>query len=51
MTAIRNKLILYKTYEKLPISLVKEIEEYLLNSTKIEDFQKLLERVETGLKK
>jgi hypothetical protein len=51
LTAIRNKLIVYKTYEKLPNDLIKEIENCLLTKTKIEDFERILEKVEYGLKK
>ena len=38
-------------YEKLPYDIVTEIEEVLLNKSKIEDFEKMLQKVEDLLVK
>jgi hypothetical protein len=51
LLGIRNKLIVYKTYEKLPYDIVTEIEDVLLNKSKIEDFEKMLQKVEDLLVK
>ena len=46
---IKNKLIVYKTYERLAFDLIKEIEDALLNKHKLEDFERLLEKVENSI--
>jgi hypothetical protein len=51
IVGIKNKLILYKTYDKLADDMVKEIEDVLLTRSKLEDFEKLLSKVEFILKK
>jgi hypothetical protein len=49
LTAIKNKLIVYKTYEKLPYELIQEIQSCLLNKTKEEDLLNLLKKIESKL--
>jgi hypothetical protein len=49
IVSIKNKLIVLKTYRKISNELTKEIEDAMLNKTKIEDFEKLLSKVESGL--
>ena len=51
LTSIKNKLIIYKTTEKLPPDIVLQIQELLLNGRKLEEFQTLLERVEKLIQK
>jgi len=51
ITNIKNKLIVYKTTEKLPIEVIQEIQDVLLNKRKIEDFESLLNKVESLIKK
>ena len=45
LTNIKNELIIYKTTEKLPSEVIKEIQDTLLYGKKIEDFKSLLLRV------
>jgi hypothetical protein len=47
LTEIKNKLIMYKTYEKLPQHMVEEIQNCLLTKRKEEDFIELLRKAET----
>ena len=51
MTAVRNKIITYMNYEKLPKEMVAEIQETLLKNTKEEVFLNLLKKIEVYLKK
>ncbi len=51
MTAVRNKIITYMNYGKLPKEMVTEIQETLLKNTKEEVFLNLLKKIEEYIKK
>lgn len=48
ITAIKNKLITYLTYGKIPKNVMVEIQEALLRKRDPKDFIQLLEKVETN---
>ena len=46
LTSIKNKLITHMNYSGLSKELVQEIQSALINKTKVQDFEALLQKVE-----
>lgn len=46
LTSIKNKLITHMNYSGLSKELVQEIQAALINKTKVQDFEALLQKVE-----
>ena len=51
ITDIKNKIITYKNYGNLNKSLVSEIQDVLLSKSKETDFETLLKKIESEIKK